>query len=153
MCFLPGLLALGVQSSSGVSAAAPAGSRLRERNDAIMTAAAGLMQTCYQMYVQHPTGLAPEIVKFKKGADLQADTRAKHSLLRPETVESLFVMYRVTGDKRYQEWGCVHSMTSTQARVCACVCVCVSVGVGLWAVYVCVRGTVVVPLVSLGAES
>lgn len=28
-----------------------------------------------------------------------------HSLLRPETAESLFVMWRVTGDTRYQEWG------------------------------------------------
>ncbi|KAJ2126927.1 Mannosyl-oligosaccharide 1 2-alpha-mannosidase mns2 [Coemansia sp. RSA 921] len=26
-------------------------------------------------------------------------------MLRPETVESLFVMYRITGDQKYQEWG------------------------------------------------
>lgn len=25
--------------------------------------------------------------------------------LRPETVESLFVLYRVTGDKKYRDWG------------------------------------------------
>lgn len=28
-----------------------------------------------------------------------------HNLLRPETVESLFYMYRITGDKIYREWG------------------------------------------------
>jgi endoplasmic reticulum Man9GlcNAc2 1,2-alpha-mannosidase len=28
----------------------------------------------------------------------------EHSLLRPETVESLFVLYRVTGNSTYQEW-------------------------------------------------
>lgn len=28
-----------------------------------------------------------------------------HNLLRPETVESLFVLWRVTGDARYREWG------------------------------------------------
>jgi len=28
-----------------------------------------------------------------------------HCLLRPETVESLFIVYRLTGDKKYQEYG------------------------------------------------
>lgn len=28
-----------------------------------------------------------------------------HNLLRPETVESLFYMYRFTQDKKYREWG------------------------------------------------
>ena len=28
-----------------------------------------------------------------------------HNLLRPETVESLFVMWRVTGDSLYRAWG------------------------------------------------
>ena len=28
-----------------------------------------------------------------------------HNLLRPETVESLFVMWRVTGDVTYRDWG------------------------------------------------
>ncbi len=29
----------------------------------------------------------------------------RHNLLRPETVESLFYMYRFTKDKKYQQWG------------------------------------------------
>lgn len=28
-----------------------------------------------------------------------------HCLLRPETVESLFIVYRLTGDKKYQDYG------------------------------------------------
>lgn len=28
-----------------------------------------------------------------------------HNLLRPETVESLFYLYRITQDKQYREWG------------------------------------------------
>ena len=28
-----------------------------------------------------------------------------HNLLRPESTESLFVMWRVTGDPIYREWG------------------------------------------------
>ena len=29
----------------------------------------------------------------------------RHNLLRPETVESLFVLYRITEDPKYREWG------------------------------------------------
>ncbi len=32
-------------------------------------------------------------------------SRDNHYILRPETVESLFVLYRVTGDPIYQDWG------------------------------------------------
>ncbi len=28
-----------------------------------------------------------------------------HNLLRPETVESLFLLHQVTGDPQYQDWG------------------------------------------------
>jgi mannosyl-oligosaccharide alpha-1,2-mannosidase len=28
-----------------------------------------------------------------------------HNLQRPETVESLFYMWRITGDVKYREWG------------------------------------------------
>ncbi len=30
---------------------------------------------------------------------------AEHNLLRPETVEALFVLWRTTGDAKYREWG------------------------------------------------
>ena len=29
----------------------------------------------------------------------------RHNLLRPETVESLFILYRITRDEQYREWG------------------------------------------------
>lgn len=29
----------------------------------------------------------------------------RHNLLRPETVESLFYLYRLTQDPTYQDWG------------------------------------------------
>jgi Glycosyl hydrolase family 47. len=29
----------------------------------------------------------------------------RHNLLRPETIESIFYMYRITGDEMYREWG------------------------------------------------
>ena len=50
-------------------------------------------------------GLAPEIAEFSHARLVRPSAGAKHSLLRPETVESLFVMWRVTGDAMYREWG------------------------------------------------
>ncbi|KAI9923652.1 Endoplasmic reticulum mannosyl-oligosaccharide 1,2-alpha-mannosidase [Aspergillus wentii] len=37
--------------------------------------------------------------------DLNIRTQDQHNLQRPETVESLFYMYRITGDETYREWG------------------------------------------------
>lgn len=67
-----------------------------------------LMETCYQMYVRMPTGLSPEIVYFstQRGSDdIIVKPLDAHNLLRPETVESLFILYRITGDTRYQDYG------------------------------------------------
>ncbi|NP_001120156.1 endoplasmic reticulum mannosyl-oligosaccharide 1,2-alpha-mannosidase [Xenopus tropicalis] len=96
VCFLPGTLALGAHN--GITA------------DHMDTAAA-LMETCYQMYKQMETGLSPEISHFflsgaQKGSkDIDVKPADRHNLLRPETVESLFYMYRFTGDTKYQDWG------------------------------------------------
>ena len=38
-------------------------------------------------------------------ADLQIHSQDRHNLQRPETIESLFYMYRITGDETYREWG------------------------------------------------
>jgi mannosyl-oligosaccharide alpha-1,2-mannosidase len=37
--------------------------------------------------------------------DIQIQSQDRHNLQRPETVESLFYMYRVTGDEMYRQWG------------------------------------------------
>lgn len=29
----------------------------------------------------------------------------RYNILRPEVVESIFMLWRITGDKQYQEWG------------------------------------------------
>ncbi|TQN65186.1 Mannosyl-oligosaccharide 1,2-alpha-mannosidase, partial [Colletotrichum shisoi] len=83
-----------------------------------------LMNTCWGMYAVTDTGLAPEITWFNASeADLQPrpgdrwlplskwkkDYTIKpldaHNLQRPETVESLFMMYRITGNSMNREWG------------------------------------------------
>ena len=52
------------------------------------------------------TGLAAEISYVGEGQEaVLAVRQAKHNLLRPETVESLFVLWRVTGRQLYRDWG------------------------------------------------
>ncbi|XP_035021719.1 mannosidase, alpha, class 1B, member 1b [Hippoglossus stenolepis] len=94
VCFLPGTLALGAHNGL------PADH---------MDLAKELMETCYQMYAQMETGLSPEIVHFNmhQGSirDIDVKLADRHNLLRPETVESLFYLYRFTKDLKYQQWG------------------------------------------------
>lgn len=95
VCFLPGTLALGVHHGL------PADH---------MDLARALMETCYQMNQQMETGLSPEIAHFNMypradHKDVEVKPADRHNLLRPETVESLFYLYRVTRDRKYQDWG------------------------------------------------
>ncbi|RLN68065.1 hypothetical protein BBJ28_00001172 [Nothophytophthora sp. Chile5] len=59
-----------------------------------------LMETCYQLYHRQPTGLSPDIVSFPNMKVVDAKYR-----LRPETIESLFYLYRVTKNPKYREFG------------------------------------------------
>ncbi|XP_076021220.1 mannosidase, alpha, class 1B, member 1b isoform X2 [Genypterus blacodes] len=94
VCFLPGTLALGAHN--GLPAEH-------------MDLAKQLMETCYQMYAQMETGLSPEIVHFNmhqgSNRDIEVKLADRHNLLRPETVESLFYLYRFTKDQKYRDWG------------------------------------------------
>ncbi|XP_062399026.1 mannosidase, alpha, class 1B, member 1b [Sardina pilchardus] len=94
VCFLPGTLALG--HHHGLPAEH-------------LELAKQLMEGCYQMYVQMETGLSPEIVHFNthqgSTSDIDVKLADRHNLLRPETVESLFYLYRFTKDRKYQRWG------------------------------------------------
>lgn len=103
VCFLPGNLALGAM--------------LLKKNPefpddqikSLMKLAEELTETCYQMYAQMATGLSPELVYFNtyEGAkqDLYVKEADKHNLLRPETIESLYYMYKITQNKKYQDYG------------------------------------------------
>uniref|UniRef100_A0A183CEC7 alpha-1,2-Mannosidase n=1 Tax=Globodera pallida TaxID=36090 RepID=A0A183CEC7_GLOPA len=106
-CFLAGTLALGTQHGMP---------------SVHMEMARNLSATCHAMYA-NPTGLGPEIAWFnvegavltqlsdekvgerKAAPDLYIKPLDAHSLLRPEAFEAWFYMYRLTGDKQYQDWG------------------------------------------------
>lgn len=93
VCFLAGTLALGSINGLPVEH---------------MKLGKDLGRTCQRLYV-NPTGLAPEIAYFNTVPGVTEDITIKpldaHSLLRPEAIEAWFYLYRLTGDKIYQEWG------------------------------------------------
>ncbi|KAL8170761.1 hypothetical protein V2J09_022565 [Rumex salicifolius] len=90
-CFAPGMLALG---SFGY------GPGDKEK---FLSLAQELAWTCYNFYQSTPTKLAGENYLFNAGQDMSVGT--SWNILRPETVESLFYLWRLTGNQTYQEWG------------------------------------------------
>lgn len=50
-------------------------------------------------------GLAPEVSWVGLDGRLQAAANATFNILRPEAVESLYMLWRVTGDARFRDMG------------------------------------------------
>jgi mannosyl-oligosaccharide alpha-1,2-mannosidase len=92
-CFAPGMLALGTMHGGELDAAELASHK---------RLAVELTETCYMLYSEAPAGLAPDSIHFD--ASGYRVTAGKYSL-RPETVESLFLMWRATHNQTYREWG------------------------------------------------
>ncbi|OAY29138.1 mannosyl-oligosaccharide 1,2-alpha-mannosidase MNS3 [Manihot esculenta] len=121
VCFLPGTLALG--ATKGITKEKAMRDNLLKFEDLEnLKLAEDLAKTCFEMYSVTSTGLAPEIAYFhtkeyseggldggNKGSKFVDDIIIKHAdrhnLLRPESVESFFVLYRITEDPKYREWG------------------------------------------------
>lgn len=99
-CFLPGLIALALLTLPEDDT--------RPYRDLWFRLADGTMTACVEMWTSTPSGLAPEhvIIDSNRPHGIKAVPEdGKHSLLRPETVESLYYMYRLTQDQRYREAG------------------------------------------------
>lgn len=113
VCFLPGTLALGATRGLFVKDASKS-TWWSAIQDEDMLLAEELTRSCYEMYNSTTTGLAPEIVYFNENKDnpstssnlpdIHIHDQDRHNLMRPETVESLFVMWRLTRDEKYREW-------------------------------------------------
>jgi len=101
-CFAPGLIALGLME-------VPQDDLLmKDRNRTWWHLAEGLTASCFELWASSPTGLAPEFSKVSPKAPhkfAEASSDGRHSFLRPETAESLFYLYRLTGDDKYRQWG------------------------------------------------
>lgn len=120
VCFLAGNLALG--ATRGLTIKEAMEKDLLSVSDLEdLKLAEELGRTCYEMYNVTATGLAPEIAYFNTDIgdmdveggredsvykhDIRIKPADRHNLLRPETVESLFLLYRITEDSKYREWG------------------------------------------------
>ncbi|KAL7414585.1 glycoside hydrolase [Mrakia frigida] len=112
-CFVPAMLALG--------------SKILERPQD-MVRATKISQTCYFVGSAMNSGMQPERADFylpdepkrfekiededsgeiftiTKGTPAGVKSVHKHYISRPESIESVFYLYRVTGDRRYQDQG------------------------------------------------
>lgn len=100
-CFTPGMIALGLMELPDRD--------LKERNSTLRSVAEGLTEACVQMWTSTATGLAPEFLTVESSEPFdfqkQVPENGKYSFLRPETTESLFYLYRLTGDEKYRRWG------------------------------------------------
>ena len=132
-CFLPGVLALGASHGlgdrwgggnrirRGLAHAALARLGL-PASTTHLDIARELARTCVQMYARTSTGLAPEMVHFAaEGAvssawrdllgkesttshgDFVVKLQDAHNVLRPETVESLYVLWKTTNEREWRD--------------------------------------------------
>lgn len=110
-CFYPGLLALAHMHDvrtrpehAAAEATALGALGLADQ----MGVARELLATCVAMGKRPRTGVAPERVRFEPpGTPVGGDMFVERGRgrLRPETVESLFLMHRATGEARYRHEG------------------------------------------------
>lgn len=129
VCFLPGTIALGATGGLTVAEAKKSPEGWSAAKEQQMDLAKELMKTCWGMAKVTETGIAPEIAWFNadesalepspgtrslpKSKDSLASWKKDyiikpldaHNLQRPETVESLFMMWRITEDPIYRKWG------------------------------------------------
>uniref|UniRef100_A0A1L8DR25 alpha-1,2-Mannosidase n=1 Tax=Nyssomyia neivai TaxID=330878 RepID=A0A1L8DR25_9DIPT len=93
-CFAGGLFGLGSQTLSN------------EWSTKYMDIAHGLTNTCHESYIRTATKLGPESFRFSEAAEAKAlKTSEKYYILRPETFESYFIMWRLTHQQKYRDWG------------------------------------------------
>ncbi|XP_071800570.1 mannosyl-oligosaccharide 1,2-alpha-mannosidase IA-like [Asterias amurensis] len=91
-CFSGGMFGLGAQYST--------------QKDHYIELGEKLAETCHKAYDNTATKLGPEAFRFEGRSEAVAMRQnEKYYILRPETMESYFVMWRLTHDQKYREWG------------------------------------------------
>eukprot|EP00759_Apiculatamorpha_spiralis_P047832 PhF_6_TR43354/c0_g1_i1/m.66416/K01230/MAN1; mannosyl-oligosaccharide alpha-1,2-mannosidase len=93
-CFTGGMFALGVMELKDTDAHIKA---------EWQEVAEGITETCHLMYAKQLSGIAPETAEFPGGSDFV--NGSPYYLLRPETAESYFYLWRLTRDVKYRDWG------------------------------------------------
>nr|GAT60199.1 glycoside hydrolase family 47 protein [Mycena chlorophos] len=127
VCFLGGSLLLGATTAGAVVhpvSIPPRPEELSEQGQRDWKTGMSLIKTCMDTH-DTATGLSPEIAHFRiasdtmghdpnypsdwyiKGAHHRPDELPPYDaryILRPETIESLFIAYRLTGDEKFRNW-------------------------------------------------
>merc|ERR1719382_1137650 len=95
-CFVAGMLMMGARTLPS-----------NEVDEKWEPLAAGITETCYQMYKRSPIGLSAEYYQFDPRAEQPNDMKiprdAPHNLLRPEAAEAIYYMHYYTGDPKYRK--------------------------------------------------
>lgn len=90
-CFAGGMLALGGKEL-GIESHVELG--------------AELTRTCRESYNKSPVKLGPEVFTFNGGKEAGPySENTRFYILRPELVESYFILWRLTHDAKYRDWG------------------------------------------------
>uniref|UniRef100_A0A0N5BYC8 alpha-1,2-Mannosidase n=1 Tax=Strongyloides papillosus TaxID=174720 RepID=A0A0N5BYC8_STREA len=92
-CFAVGMFALEAHHSTDEA----------EKKE-IMELAEELGNTCYQSYKRSETGLGPEMFHFDSTRDAISLSGEVQYYLRPEVIEGIYYLYKLTGKEKYQDW-------------------------------------------------
>jgi len=61
--------------------------------------------TCHESYIRTNSHIGPEVFRFNDNLEAEAEFDSdKGYILRPEVLESYFILYRITGDRKYRDW-------------------------------------------------
>ncbi|KAG5438683.1 hypothetical protein PCANB_002403 [Pneumocystis canis] len=105
-CFLGGTLALGAKEMLNPKTKQK---NSIEKYNSTLKLAEELTRTCFEMYNTTASKLSPEIVYFNlennTDKDILIDDHDAYNLQRPETAESLFILWRITKNETYRDWG------------------------------------------------
>lgn len=71
-----------------------------------MDIARGITNTCHESYDRTESKLGPEAFRFSNAVEARAlKSNERYYILRPETFESYFLLWRLTKDQKYRDWG------------------------------------------------
>lgn len=96
-CFVGGLYVL-----SSISSAIPSDNENKHQ----MEIGQSIGKTCRESYIRTASGLGPEAFHFER-SDVEAKSlrdNEKYYILRPETIETWFYLWRSTHDQIYRDW-------------------------------------------------
>lgn len=106
-CFMGGLYALAMKGAS------PELSEVYKKN------AEGITNTCHEGYDRSKAKLGPESMMFSGSTEATSSrSKERYYILRPETVEAYFYMWRLTKDPKYREWA--WEATEAIEKECRC---------------------------------